>query len=367
MNIDTSKKDCYEYTLNGLKVCVDWTSFTFNFTDGLTASDAMEFLGFNPENFIKMPKGANGYKSLHVLSGDNIRILSDGKPDMGIHVDISGTAIASLLSAWQKKHSYKTPFGEGIEYQDINYSSLLDCLDAISQFGTFTRLDLAIDDIGCNYFSCDDIKHMIETQCIVSKFRKYHTIQPRSLTDGNEEGYTIYLGSRKSEVMLRIYDKQLEYIHKHGVDCTYPWIRWELELKNDRANEAVNQLLETHSISTVCIGILRHYVRFVVPDNHVKSLCSSSPIWEAFINNMKDISLYVPDAPKNIEDTKRWVDKYVGASLSAIIEADGGSLEFIYNNLPKWRLKREQNRDLTRRLLEEINKERKASQSPIVL
>ena len=64
----------------------------------------------------------------------------------------------------------------------------------------------------------------------------------------------------------------------------------------------------------------------------------------------------MPDNPKTIEDTKRWLNKYVGASLSAVIESDGGSLDFIYDNLQKWQYKRQRNRNLTNRLMKETQK-----------
>lgn len=109
-------------------------------------------------------------------------------------------------------------------------------------------------------------------------------------------------------------------------------------------------MLDTHSISMVCMGILNHYIRFIANDNPVKNRCSTDPTWSAFLADAKNLSLYIPEDPKTVEDTKRWIDKYVGASLSLVIEADGGSMDFIYNNLHKWRIRRMHNRNLTQRL-----------------
>lgn len=358
MLYDDTEKHIIENLPNNLRACIDWLSFTFYPTEDQSLVQAIKFLGFKQNDFIRMPKGASGYRSMVVLNGNNIRILFDGKPDMGIHVDVSGSAISSLLYAWKKKNTVLTPFHtKATLYRDFNYSLLLDLLDALSGIASFTRIDLVIDDIGCNYYSCDDIIRLIENQQLVSKFKKYENMSSRSLNDGTKQGQTIYLGSRQSEIMLRIYDKQLEFFSKHKADCPYEWVRWEMELKKDRANQAVKLLLETHSLSAVCMGILNHYLRFIIHDNPVKSRCSNDPTWDCFINDMDKLSLYVPDDPKTIEDTKRWLNKYIGASLSAVIEADGGSLDFIYENLPHWQCKRERNRNLTNRLIREYEKQ----------
>lgn len=361
MLLDDTEKDIYEpVSHNQLRACIDWLSFTINPSENMSVLHTIKFLGFKIENFIQMHKGANGYLSMLKLNGSSMKILYDGREDMGIHIDVPSSALSDLLYAWKRKNTGMTPFGMNATlYNLFDFNLLLDLLDALSEIATFTRVDLAIDDIGCNYYSCDDIVKLIEQHRLISKFKKYDTRMPRVLSDGTKEGHTIYLGSRKSEAMLRIYDKQLEFTKNHVPEFPYEWIRWEMELKKERANQVIKKLLETHSLSAVCIGILNQYVRFIEPDNPQKTRCSNTPIWNAFIGDMQKMSLYVPKNPKTIEDTKRWIDKYVGASLSAVIEADGGSMEFIYKNLPKWQTRREQNRELSNRLVKTLEKPEK--------
>lgn len=151
-------------------------------------------------------------------------------------------------------------------------------------------------------------------------------------------------------MMLRIYDKRLEQLNKHKIEIKYQWVRWELELKKSRANQGVWQLLDCENLAETCIGILNNYLRFIVHDNSNRSRCSNEPTWDNFINDIKKMKLYVPPDYKDIDDTKRWLDDCVGASISAVIEADGGSLEFLYDNLLKWQIKRMKNRELTARI-----------------
>lgn len=214
----------------------------------------------------------------------------------------------------------------------------------------FSRVDLAVDDIGCNYYSCDDIVCLIENGQLVSKIKQYDNRVPRTIREGKKLGHTVYLGSNKSDIKLRIYDKRLEQLEKHKEDCGHEWIRWELELKDSRADLAVKKLIKNKKLSHVCVGILGNYCRFIIPDNKNRSRCSTEPVWSAFIDSMERMSVYMPSDPKTIDDTKRWIDENVGASISAVIESDGGSLDFFYNNLQKWKIKRENNRELNARL-----------------
>lgn len=123
-----------------------------------------------------------------------------------------------------------------------------------------------------------------------------------------------------------------------------------IRIKKTTCNQAVILLITKKSLAEVCIGILSHYLRFIIHDNENKSRCTTEPTWAGFVNAMARMPLYIRSSPKDIDDTKRWIDECVGASLCAVIEHDGGSLDFIYNNLSKWQMKREHNRELTSRL-----------------
>jgi hypothetical protein len=56
-----------------------------------------------------------------------------------------------------------------------------------------------------------------------------------SIHKGTPSGETIYIGSPRSQTLLRIYDKRLELQAKEQEDWQDYGIRWELELKKDRA------------------------------------------------------------------------------------------------------------------------------------
>lgn len=85
---------------NGLVVSVDWLSFTVTSTNDLV--DVLDMLGYTTEDFTRMPKGARGYRTMFRLNGYSLSVLCDGNPDMGIHVDVSGSAIGELIRSFRK-------------------------------------------------------------------------------------------------------------------------------------------------------------------------------------------------------------------------------------------------------------------------
>jgi phage replication initiation protein len=321
-----------EQMRNQLTASIDWLSFTV--FDLETVDDVISFLGYSPQEFSSLPKGGMGYKSMMKLEGYPVSILYDGKEDMGIHVTISGKAIPEVVRSYRASQAIDTPFGQGFSVS-FDSSFMIDFLRAVKEIGQVSRIDLAIDDFGCKYFSTDDLVQALTDGRCVSKFRTWRNVCEKTMT-GEKTGHTVYMGSRTSEIFLRVYDKRLEQ-RKQGMDGQTPidteWIRWEFELKGDRANQVMDALISRDSIGSVCFGLLSNYFRIINLDNNNRSRCSVDPLWEKFIDRIRPLKLYVPDSPKTLEDKKQWVLTQVMPTLAGIVIADSGSLEFITDNL----------------------------------
>lgn len=330
---DGSFSDVRANLSNGLQVCIDWLAFTV--TDLQTVHDVSEFMGFNLVQFSQAPRGAMGYKTMYRLDGYPVSILCDGADDMGIHVNISGSAVAHCVAAYRNKLSEPTPFdGAALLVEDFTETALSKFLEDILKIGHITRLDLAIDDKGKDqYFSCEDIQGYLMADQVVSKFRKWHTDIDYKF-GGEIIGYTIYMGSRKSDVFLRVYDKRLEQAAKdpeHAPD--EPWTRWELELKDDRACMAAKMLVQGQTMGSVIVGILSNYVRIVENDNENQSRRSVLPRWQQFIDGVKKVSLYIPPVPKTLEDKRMWIDNQALCTIIGLFLADGGSFSFLEDKI----------------------------------
>ncbi len=327
---------------NGLQICVDWISFTIPSWEGVTgALMVMSLLGYSHNDFQRMPRGAQGYKSMFRQSLYGISILFDGVKDMGIHVNIPGKAIHDCLLHFSRKHSSSTPFGsmayEVDSFEVSFYSSVLrDLLRKILEKGHLTRLDIAIDDVGANYYSLPALDMKLANNEYVSKFRSHES--KISYRTGSElKGYTINLGSRHSDIMLRVYDKQLEQNSSRTEDSDpvidYAWVRWELELKDDYASRTAKFLSDGELLNSVACGILSNYVRFITLDATRKGNCSLDSVWESFIDGVAKLFLYKAPVPKSIDDKRNWLFRCVSRVFTTVVASDGYDLGVVHDML----------------------------------
>ncbi|MCM1233124.1 MAG: replication initiation factor domain-containing protein [Ruminococcus flavefaciens] len=315
---------------NSLSVSIDWIAFTSTLITSV--SEMISFLGYPENSFLQLSKGANGYRKMHRLDSFPVTILSDGNDGMGIHVVISGSAIPDLLQHFKNTLTVDTPFGDkAVCLSDFNNSIMIEFLQQVRMIGWLTRFDLAVDDHGANYFTVGDVRGFLDRQDVVSKFRTYRDVYESTFTNENT-GHTIYFGSRQSEVMLRVYDKQLQQNQKAASPedlVSEPWIRWELELKNERADIAADLLAGRKELGEIVMEILNNYVRLIVQDDSNRSRCSPHPLWEKFVRAVGKLRLYVNPVKKTLEEKKRWLIRQCLPTIAGVIIADGGSLDII--------------------------------------
>lgn len=318
----------FDTTKNGLRISVDWLSFTVKtFTDWKTLSD---YFGLSLEHFQDDMIGSYGYKkrARHMLY--DISILYDGNDDMGIHVDVSGSAVGYFLQCYLNKNTCSvTPFGSvAYEVTSFDDTVLSDLLKEILDMGQLSRLDLAIDDIGGNYYLLPELCEIFHKNLYTSRFRTYKEVYEATKTECT--GSTIYLGSTKSEMLIRIYDKQLEQNSKKNGSVQTHWTRWEIQLRKERATVAGSFLAAGQTLPDVACGILSNYLRLIIKDNVRDSRCSTASKWSNFLAGIKKIRICQPVAEKNLDDKKKWLMKFVAPTLSTIYELDG-DLSFIYS------------------------------------
>lgn len=316
-----------------LTVSVDWLAFTV--TDpAYDVRSVMEFLGFDVSFFHDTGHGAMGYKSLHKLGDYAVSVLSDGREDMGIHVSIGGSAVSHVLqSFWQSQFCFKQPFSDdlGADWDSVSDGALRSFLRSVLEIGRFTRIDLALDDRKV-HFTPDNLRQYVHNNQIVSKFRRGRRVEEFEIATDKRTGDTFYLGSRQSDTMLRVYDKQLEHNNKHPEDLVdTPWIRWEFEFLDKRACGLAQTIIDTEVLGDVFFQVLNNYVRIIVHDDSNRSRCSMLKEWAEFITTVQKLSLYCPPTPKTLEDKKNWVIQQVLPTLTGIIIADGYKLDIIMN------------------------------------
>lgn len=328
---------------NGLLSLSDWLEFTlktgFDETSPAPYTYALDLMGYSVDEFTFQPFGGFGYheKIVRRVGSGEIKVYYHGSvPGMGIHVVISSSCMDDVLKHYRDAHSSATPFSDSAyEMADLDSDVFLDFLAMICEFGSVTRLDIAIDDIGACYFTVPEVNQYIESGQYSSRIR--HTEYLCSRDNGAVSGDTVYVGKRTSDFMLRVYDKQAEQNRKRASQelplIETPWVRWEMELKGDSAVRACEELLSRKSLAAVGVGILAQKIRLIHLDNVRKARCSTLEKWNDFLSNAEKISLYHrPPAPA-VDRVCAWLKRQVAPSLAAVVAAFGGSVDFIYDLL----------------------------------
>ena len=198
---------------------IDWLAFTL---PAGSAQNTMQMLG---GDWTKSNTGFRGYPASWITASASRGVgkLGTGAPraPLEVHVDLSG----GIVAPW--------PAGK--------VRTILQWI--LKHDGHLTRLDCALDDRN----SCvplSTIRQAIEVGQCVTRADRMQRIASRSIHTDTPSGETLYLGSPHSQTLLRIYDKRLELQSKEREDWQEYGIRWELELKKDRA-QACGQVLST--------------------------------------------------------------------------------------------------------------------------
>lgn len=208
-------------------VLYDWLSFT---SKKHTPEELIQALGLTHCPW-QETKGAHGYRDRKYFSC--ISVHYNGREDMGVWVELSGQGCRTFESLSSK-----------------SWDDLFQWITA--QQLKITRLDVAFDD----HTGVLDIAQIVEDtrqQHYVSRSDYWETVL-------SSKGSTVQIGSPKSKVLVRIYDKAAE---RHCEPGTH-WIRVELQLRDDRAAQFCKLPM---TVGEAFSGVVLNYLRYVVPDD----------------------------------------------------------------------------------------------------
>lgn len=271
-------------------VCIDWLSITYK---NLSLKSVIKFYGFDNIDFEEL-NGRYGYTKR--LFFDGINIYFGGNLAMGVCCELSGQGCRNF------EH-----IGTGDYYELFSYvlANTSEC--------NITRLDIAYDDFD-GILNFDTLIDYISNKNYVSRFREFH-IEKTYSHDVNLENCTIYCGSRQSETLFRIYDKRAE---QSQFDLVH-WLRFEMQLRRDRAMTFVNLLMSGNDISSLFLRVINNYLRFVEPNVNDcnRSRAVVADWWFVFLQTMDKVSLCKCDD----DYTQTRLEKYVRQQTSGAIVA----------------------------------------------
>lgn len=258
----------------------------------------MQLLGMENSPWELLDHGANGYRQAYFFG--SISIWFDGQPGMGCCVNMSGQGCRSF-----EEH------GSG------DYHSLFQMVIDNPERFHITRVDIAFDDHS-GILDIEQIAQDTEDRLFVSRFRRERI--EKDFKDGRP-GLTVYHGSKKSDVMIRIYDKAAE----RGLPETQHWIRIEMQLRDDRALQFVSQQI---SIGVLFRGVLLNYVRYV-DDPGNDSNCSRWPLkdyWQQLVDEVERIQIFVkPGVEYNVSQLDHFVFDQAASALHCAVKLYGAT------------------------------------------
>lgn len=199
-------------------------------------------------------------------------------------------------------------------------------MDALVAGGVMKRLDLAIND-HTGMLDIPELTEKCRNEECVSVFRSFKSYASGELVKHEEQdkagmGYTLYIGSLKSEVYFCVYEKSYEQYIKLGIPIEEAPIknRFEIRLKNERAYYAVRDLLTYYDAERTAFSIINRYVRFVDKEADKKrNDWKLSVRWAWFIGeNREPLKLTTKPEPYTLDRTLRWIQRQVDPTLKML-------------------------------------------------
>ena len=298
----------------------DWFSFT---SKKHTPEELIEAMGLADCPWQQAERGAHGYKDR--LYYGCISVHYNGREDMGVWVELTGQGCRAF-----EDHT-KLPN----KWDDLTKFVLENDLH-------ITRFDVAFDD-HTGVLDMKTIQDAIEAQRYVSPSNFWETIR-------SSEGQSAYIGSPKSLIRIRIYDKAAERGYTDGRH----WNRVELQLRDERADKFIRltvkaptkkagepmkpvsvaqptykgtgEVAEDLTLGQAFSGVLLNYLRIVEPSetDSNKSRWQMTDYWASILEEVGKISLWsAPGGAYNLARCNRYVFDYAGNAVDCLIDVYG--------------------------------------------
>lgn len=271
-------------------ILIDWLTFTSHCDSPETL---MIMLGLKDVAWQRMDKGRNGYRQRWFF--ENISILFDGADNMGVCVDMSGTGCRAFET-----------------YSIISWQELIEILYFSSEDYNVTRLDMAFDD-HTGILDIDVLQDDTDDHMYVSRSRQWKV-------EYGSDGTTIYHGSPRSNMYIRIYDKAAE----RGLENVH-WIRVEMQMRDEIAFGFLSGLINK-PIGDHFRGVLHNYLRYVVNPGTDENMSRwpMTDYWAELIAGIQCVSCWsAPGVEYNEFHLSNFVINQAGNALDCYLKIFG--------------------------------------------
>ena len=270
-------------------ILIDWLSFT---SKTMLPEEVMELIGITSD-WDLIDRGVHGYGARYYH--DFISIHFGGSQD-NVWCEFTGRGCRAFES--DSTHG--------------SYKVIFDRILKDPKNMKVTRLDIAFDD----YSGLLDIDRLaVDTHPHQYEPEKRRWKSKLNFTDVriSSNGTTCMIGSQKSLVLIRIYDKRAEQIanvrgaeNKEKIAESIPhWVRCELQLRDERALEFVKYLNGKDTVTPITgpldighvfRGVLEEYLDYgysvAARGNPKQMVWHRFKYWQKFLQSVEPLSLY---------------------------------------------------------------------------
>ncbi|MEG8012915.1 replication initiation factor domain-containing protein [Bacillus paranthracis] len=307
---------------------IDWLRITFTDPKMSIVEVVNDVLGMD---FGEFQNGGSFLRySDSITNKEGITIAFNGLSNMGICLDMSGKGLRYYENI---NESYS-------DNVDVLWKSFLARVAREYPESNIPRLDLCIDVKAYE----EDKKHVrlwqiakkLENEDLYSlgKFKNQEVVKTH---EGKlkEEGITIYIGNRKNEEFIRMYNKYAEALNKgvHVDESLFFHERYEIEYKNKKSKAVANNIIEGKKISDMVLNTLNKIILFKSKADkgkygkHDVERRERFKKWVDFIE-VEKIDMSAVKTIKNV-DKEKWIRTTVKKSLAQIAELNG--LDYLLN------------------------------------
>lgn len=276
---------------------LDYLSFTLKeYTSPLSVIDAIGI------ELVPLPYGRFGYQRMSVAPEGGISVMWDAVLEgMGVHVQISGKG-CNLIEHQETFDSWQAWIGRWF-----------------AKGAKVGRIDLAIDDVS-GAIEFETVYNQVRSRTALMRTKKGgHRVQ----WDAKDEYQTLYVGERKSETMLRVYDKGLQL----GGETS--WLRFVFEYKKRRADAIARLLVEEGW--DAAIGAGRAFIEFKGPGHITSDRSRQRPAdwWVDLMAASKHFVRLERDQETSLMKSYLWLRSQGGPVIAALLEHEGGDLGWV--------------------------------------
>lgn len=186
-----------------------------------------------------------------------------------------------------------------------------------------TRFDLALDVYNYSDFSLADMFRKLKDNHVLSRFKTFKTIQKYVIDGFKNQGYTLYFGSNKSDVMFRFYDKYQERLSKdvEMEDWINSWMRFEVQTRRANAMSLFSLfVLNSDDVPKMFKGLLSNYLNFLTPNykDSNKGRWNSCGWWKRFLGRVDKVRLSKVYQEPTILRKRAWLEDSVSKTNALI-------------------------------------------------